>query len=273
MKIAYFGFNALSSCLDLLLNQDNIEVVAIFSGENNEHTNQIIQLAEQFNIKCHATKPSLKLMHSLLEQGVEYFICAEYPYKIPIPKTLKYSVNIHPTLLPHGRGQTPLPHLILKYPQHAGITLHKMEETFDTGDILIQTAIEIDTQETFDSLNAKIFLQAPMLLQQLLSEWDSLYNKATPQTEGSYWPTISSEQQSINWDMPINQIALICRSFGSLGVKFTLNEKDYYLVSAQCVDIKHHYNAGDVISFDDFKLTIAVLDGLIIIPRPCLFEL
>ncbi len=272
MKIVYFGFNALSSCLDLLLHQDDIEVVAIYTGEESPHTDQIIQLAEQFEINVEAIKPPLENMEKHIKQGVDCFICAEYPHKIPIPKTLKYSVNIHPTLLPNGRGQTPLPHLILNYPQYAGITLHKMTDSLDMGDILIQQSIEMGEQETFDSLHAKIFLQAPILLQRLLTELELKSEQAMAQTKGSYWPTINSQQQFIDWDMSIKEIALTCRAFGSLGVKFSLNENDYYMTSAQCIDLDHNYKAGDVVSFDEFKLIIAVHDGLIIIPRPCLFE-
>ncbi len=272
MKVVYFGYNALSSCLDLLIHRDDIELVSIYTGEESEHTDQIILFAESNDIACHINKPSLIEMEKIVSQGVECFICAEYPYKIPLPEALLYGVNIHPTCLPEGRGQTPLPHLILTYPQHAGISLHKLSDQLDEGDILLSESINISTDETFDSLHAKIFIQAPMLLQHLLKEWDSLFKAAKKQSKGSTWPSIKSEQQSIDWSMRHEQIDKISRAFASLGVKFTLNQTNYYYTSAQCVEFEHAYEAGDVISFDDFKLIIAIVDGFIIIPRPCLFE-
>lgn len=273
MKIAYFGFNALSSCLDFLIHQDGIEVVVIYTGPDSEHTEQITQLAHTNNIYFLINKPTINELENLVSSGVDCFICAEYPHKLHIPNSLKYSVNIHPTLLPEGRGQTPLPYLILRHPQHAGITLHKMTDELDQGDIILSHAIDVSEQETFDSLHAKVFLDAPMLLHQMFDNFDHLYNHAKPQLYGSYWEPISAEQQSINWQMTSLKIKTVIRGFGSLGIKFQLNNKDYYFTSAQCNEHQHAYHAGDVIIFDNFKLIIATLDGFIIIPRDNLFEL
>jgi len=273
MNIVYFGFNALSSCLDLLIHHPECQVVKVYTGEEGEHTDQIVQLAQQNEIQWSTLKPLKKEMHMLVEQGADCFICAEYPHKISIPNDLAYSVNIHPTMLPEGRGQTPLPHLILSYPQHAGITLHKMTDVLDHGDIILSQALLVNEHESFDSLHSKIFLEAPMLLQQLLSNWDALYLNSKAQEKGSYWPTIDDQEQAIDWNMTNKQIDLKSRAFASLGIKFNLNQTKYYYTSVQCVNFKHAYQAGDVISFDAFKLTIATLEGFLIIPRSCLYEL
>ncbi len=273
MKVVYFGYNALSSCLDLLCHREDISIAAIYTGDVSAYTDQIHNLAESFDLLCHTNKPTLDAMLQWVDQGVECFICAEYPYKIPVPDNLPYSVNIHPTCLPEGRGQTPLPHLILDYPDAAGITLHQLTENFDAGDILLGQTLDISDDETFDSLHAKVFLQAPMLLQQLLDNLDTLFHQAKAQGKGSTWPTIKRTQQRIHWNMSQQEIERISRAFSSLGVAFTLNNTDYYYTSAQCVLFEHTYQAGDVISFDQFKLIIALRDGFIIIPRSCLYTL
>ena len=62
------------------------------------------------------------------------FIIAEYSYLVP-DTDVKYAINIHPTLLPNGRGPTPLPYLI-NAPEFSGVTIHKICNKFDSGDII-----------------------------------------------------------------------------------------------------------------------------------------
>ena len=138
MKIAYFGYNAFSSCLDLLVRRGH-EVVCIYSGESSVHTDRVIRFAELNQIPLCFDKPDQQQMDALVRSGVDIFLSAEYPWKIPVPEQLKYAINIHPTMLPEGRGPTPLPSLILNYPQHAGITFHKMINKFETGILILKT--------------------------------------------------------------------------------------------------------------------------------------
>ena len=47
-------------------------------------------------------------------------------------------VNIHPALPPKGRGAWPMPVTLLEGLRESGITIHKMTDGFDEGDILPQ---------------------------------------------------------------------------------------------------------------------------------------
>lgn len=270
MKIVYFGFNALSSCLDYLI-QSQHDVVAVYCESNSPHTSQIIELAESNNIKLVFDKPTEKALKELINNGVDCFICAEYPHKIPLTDQVEFALNIHPTLLPEGRGKTPVPWLILKYPQHSGITLHKMDEIIDNGDVLTQQIIEVAENETFDSLMAKMFILAPQLLDQVLTDLPNFYQNSEQQTHSSEWPSINIEQQTIDWNMNVKEINLRLRAFGSLGVKTSLGGQDYYLSQAQGLEFQHQYNNSDVIKSDDYVLVIACEDGLVVIPTNALF--
>jgi methionyl-tRNA formyltransferase len=190
VKIAYFGYDPLFSCLDVFLKQGH-EFAIIYTGESSVHSDKVIEFAQSNNIPLCFGKPSLAEMQTLHEQGVELFFSAEYPWMIPVPADLKYAVNLHPTLLPEGRGMTPLPHLILNQSIHAGITLHKLTNELDAGDILLQQVIPQAEDETFDSLSGKVFQQTPDLLSTLLSDIDVFYQNSQTHGEGSYWPSIT----------------------------------------------------------------------------------
>jgi len=195
------------------------------------------------------------------------FISAEYPWKIPVPNQLKFAVNIHPTMLPDGRGPTPLPSLILTYPQHAGITLHKMTNKVDEGDILLQKRIELDDGESFDTLSAKLFIEAPQLLDKLQSNFKHYFESSIPQGAGSCWEKLSPEDQTINWDRSTSKILHQLRAFGSLGVFSKIEGKNYLITAAEGVVYEHNLKVGSVVSVDKLRLVIACGDGIISIPQ------
>ena len=50
-------------------------------------------------------------------------------------------VNVHPSLLPDYRGANPYSHVIINNEKETGVTLHFMDEDFDTGNIIWQKKI------------------------------------------------------------------------------------------------------------------------------------
>lgn len=61
-------------------------------------------------------------------------------------------LNIHPALLPRNRGLFPYFWVFANGDQETGVTLHWVDEKFDTGDILLQEAIPVNADETITSL-------------------------------------------------------------------------------------------------------------------------
>jgi len=263
MKIAYFGYDPLSSCLDVFLKQGH-QFEVIYTGEISIYSDKVIQFAQKNDINLCFSKPSIINMQNLVEQGVELFYSAEYPWMIPIPADLKYAINVHPTLLPEGRGMTPLPHLILKKSSYAGITMHKLSNEFDTGDVLLQKPISLDEDETFDSLSAKIFQQTPALLFTLLSDLDDYYKNSQAQGEGSCWPAITLGQQTLDWQQPTVQLLTTLNAFGSLGTYAYIAGKACLITSSSTANgrcYQHDYRAGQVLIDNGQHITVATIDG------------
>ena len=76
----------------------------------------------------------------------DYGISVMFGHLIPesiIKIACKDFCNLHPSLLPIGRGAHPIPWAIIeKKPQ--GITIHRLNKFLDDGEILIQNLIETD---------------------------------------------------------------------------------------------------------------------------------
>jgi methionyl-tRNA formyltransferase len=260
MKVAYFGYDPLSSCLDVFL-QQGYELAVIYTGTSSRFSDKVIQFASKNNIELCYQKPTLSAMQTLVEQGIEMFFSAEYPWKIAVPVDLKYAINVHPTLLPEGRGMTPLPQLILKQSVYAGVTLHKLTNEFDSGDILLQQSICLEKNETFDSLSNKVLHQTPDLLFSLLSELDNYYQSSQTQGEGSYWPTITRQQQTLDWTQHTAELLTTLRAFGSLGTYADISGKTCVVTSANAKRYQHDYRVGQVILDNKQLIIVATIDG------------
>ncbi len=65
-------------------------------------------------------------------------------------------INIHASLLPEYRGAAPIQQSILDGKKETGVTIMRMDEGLDTGDILLQRSIPIADDETGGSLFDKL---------------------------------------------------------------------------------------------------------------------
>ncbi len=64
--------------------------------------------------------------------------------------------NVHASLLPRLRGASPIQHAILEGDQRTGVTIMKIDEGLDTGDMLISDSVEIgrmNFEELHDALS------------------------------------------------------------------------------------------------------------------------
>jgi len=269
MNIIYFGYDNVISCLYKMIEKGH-HIHAIFTGSISPHNQKIIQCAQNKNIPIIQEPPSPENLKAYCEKGIDLFFSAEYPWKIPLNLQPKYAINLHPTLLPFGKGKTPLPHILLEFPQYAGISFHKMADELDSGDLVLQKPVSLSENESYDSLTTKIYVQAAELSAYLLDNIQSLYENATPQQEGSYWPEISSQQRTIDWMKPTTKICQQIRAFGSLGTIAQIQNRKVLISSATGIEQKHEFQAGTLLQDNEISISIATFDGFITILKSSL---
>lgn len=68
----------------------------------------------------------------------------------------KGCIGMHPTLLPIGRGRAAIPWAIIKGLDVTGVTMFKLDEGVDTGDIVAQGIIEINKKTTATDLYERV---------------------------------------------------------------------------------------------------------------------
>jgi methionyl-tRNA formyltransferase len=73
-------------------------------------------------------------------------------------------VNVHGSILPKYRGAAPIQHAIIAGETQTGVTTMLMDEGLDTGDILLQEAVEIYPNENAGELTQRLALLGARLL-------------------------------------------------------------------------------------------------------------
>jgi phosphoribosylglycinamide formyltransferase-1 len=101
------------------------------------------------------------------EFDLDLIILAGYLRRVPItPRARGRILNIHPALLPdfggpgmHGMHVHNAVHQAYKRSEitHTGCTVHFCDETYDTGDIILQRSCAIEPHDTPQSIADKVF--------------------------------------------------------------------------------------------------------------------
>lgn len=217
MKIAYFGIDLFSNCLETCIDA-GFEVAKIFTFTNDPYDSveKITEIATKHNISLATQKVTKQDIVDLEKEGVQMMIVAGYAAKIPLSDKIM-QVNIHPSLLPVGRGAWPMPVNILKSVS-SGVTLHKLAEGFDTGDIILSREIPLVKKENLETLTAKVQKTAPLLLKEFLGDPKTFFANAKPQGEGEYWAEPDDEDCTVLSSDTTEKADRILRGFYGYGV-------------------------------------------------------
>lgn len=222
MRIVYFGFDLFYDCFKALVKHPKVEIVALYTFNTDnvfEFNTKTVSLAKRHNIPVFYTKITREELDKYFDNGVFTTVSAGYIYKIPVLDRPDFKgVNVHPSLLPIGRGAWPYPTTILKGLTKSGVTLHKLANGFDTGDIILQSEYTVSATETLDTLTKKSQKTAKKSITRLFNNFTALWQNATPQTEGEYWREADDADRTLTGKETVATAKRIIRAFGSYGV-------------------------------------------------------
>jgi methionyl-tRNA formyltransferase len=132
-------------------------------------------------------------------------------------------VNVHASLLPAYRGAAPVARAILNGDSVTGVTTMLMEETLDTGPILLQKEVLIPDGFTCGELEERLANAGADLLTPTLDGLRRGIIQSTPQdhAKATMAPRISSEMGKISWDEPAARIHNQIRALNPRPVAFS----------------------------------------------------
>lgn len=214
MKAVFFGFDLFHDCLELMLSS-GCEIMKIFTcgvDGDYEFNDKTYGTAALHGIPITELRPTERELCMLRDAGCELAVSAGYYYKIPVTDGL-VQVNIHPSLLPEGRGPWPQPVALLKKKTRFGVTIHRLSSELDAGDILLQSDFEMAPDENLETLTQKTVTLGTKLLGQLICAPDGLLDRARPQIGGEYWPEPTACEMSFRVTDGFEKIDLVTRAF------------------------------------------------------------
>lgn len=214
MRLCYVGLDLMLPALDALI-KEGVQIDHIFTCPVDnvyEFNTGIIDRANEHGIPCTTRRITREDIMHLRDSGCDGLVCGAYYYKIPVIKDFPM-VNIHPSLLPIGRGAWPMPVTILRELPESGVTVHKIEEGFDTGDILLQEKFTVLQREDLESFTEKFRTLLPVMMKALVSDFHRLYDNAIPQGEGEYWAEPVEKDYTITADTTPEECDRILRAF------------------------------------------------------------
>lgn len=115
---------------------------------------------------------------------------------------------VHPSLLPKFRGAAPIQWTILCGEEVTGVTSFLLEETVDTGAILLQRAIPVPPEVTFGELHDLLMPVAAEVAVETLHGLHTGTLQAQPQdhSRATAAPKIRPEQTHLHWDRPAEEV-------------------------------------------------------------------
>ena len=136
-----------------------------------------------------------------------------------IPKTVLElppcgCINVHPSLLPKYRGAAPIQWALINGEEETGVTIMLLDETEDTGDIILQRRVSVAPEDNAATLSDRLASTAATLLVEVLDA--SPKNAPPPHTpqnhdQATHAPKLTKESGHINWEIPAIDICNLVR--------------------------------------------------------------
>lgn len=140
-------------------------------------------------------------------------------------------IGMHPTLLPVGRGRAAIPWAILKGLKETGVTMFKLDEGVDTGEVIGQGVISLDENTTATDLYQKV---DDMHITLISKYWDDIVSnnitlKKQNEANATEWSGRKPEDGEIYSSMTMDEADKLVRAvthpypgaFYKNGVKMT----------------------------------------------------
>ncbi len=132
-------------------------------------------------------------------------------------------INVHASLLPRHRGAGPIAAALLAGDAQTGITIMRMTEEMDAGDILLQHPVAILAEDTTGSLTARLAAAGGVALREACTRLRNGGLESVPQDAAAvtYAPRLTKEAGRIRWTDPAVVIERKVRAFTPWPSAFT----------------------------------------------------
>jgi len=281
MRIVFAGTPKFAVKSLSVLNQSDHEVVAVYCQPDRpkgrgkvltacpvkifaEENNLLVIQPEDFKDKQSQTRLALL--------NPDVMVVAAYGQILPkavleIPKL--GCLNIHASLLPRWRGAAPIERAILEGDRETGISIMKMNEGLDTGDIMLDKKCMISNHETAQTLHDTLSNIGANAILETLNMLPTLKARPQQNNEATYAEKVTKDEAQINWHQSAEKISRVIRAFNPRPIAYTnamakqFKNRVLRIIEAEIVNRQTTNSPGEVIKYDKDVCYIATSNGVI----------
>jgi methionyl-tRNA formyltransferase len=196
----------------------------------------------------------------LLQHQPDVVLVKTFPWLIPsrLLKIPKHGfINFHYAPLPEFRGPSPLFWMIRNRVAEIGVTAHRMDDSFDTGDVLLQKRVPLSPDLTFGMCTAQLAFMGAEMTGQILQ---ALHQAAVipvkqENTTAQWYARPSANDLRIDWNTMdaamINALVKACNPWAK-GAPVSWNNWTFGITETSVTkNISGDYSPGTIITLDE----------------------
>lgn len=191
-----------------------------------------------------------------------------------IPKTILNlprfgCINIHASLLPKYRGAAPIQQAVIDGEKESGVTIQKMGEDLDTGDMISKAVVVLAPEETGGSLFDKLSKAgADLLVKTLPSIFDgtAVYEKQPEESPTPYASMITKQMGLLDFTKSAEVLERLVRGLNPWPSAYTfLSGKTLKVWKSRVGEEKGSALPGTVVKTDKNGIHVACCDKTLIL--------
>lgn len=214
-----------------------------------------------------------EIVEELTKQNPDLFILADYG-KVLKAEVLKIPaimpLAVHPSLLPLYRGAAPVNWSLINGETHTGVTIFKMNEKLDSGEILTAKRIPINENDTNVSLLTRCAHQGADALIETIEKIKNNDYTLTPQEDSraTYAPKLKKTDGLIKWESEATAIYNLIRgTFGWPSAHTFFKKTLIQIMGAKVIPQETLLAPSTVIAIHKEGITIAAGRGSILLTK------
>ena len=213
-----------------------------------------------------------QLIQKVKDLDVDAAVVCSYNYKVP--RVLREAtkdgfINVHPSMLPKYRGGNPYSRVIMNGETETGVTIHFMDDGFDTGDIIAQKPYHIPNKATMGTIFNELNIIGIELLLQVLQAYETQPLPRIPQPKGNFISGngIPEKELFINYEKSAEELERFIRAlnpFLMASTTFRGNVMKFMKAEVASDVFCVPHSPGTLAKIEDDKVFIATSKGLLV---------
>ncbi|MCV2508391.1 MAG: methionyl-tRNA formyltransferase [Candidatus Lightella neohaematopini] len=240
-----------------------------FKRNKKNLSNLIIKISAKYNIPVLWSKSLDDIQKTLSKLTIDLIIIASYGKKLSesildIPKF--GCLNIHGSLLPRWRGAAPIQRAIYYGDCITGVTIIKINNNLDAGNIIYQKICVIRKYDNNITLCKKLAKMGSTILIKLLQT--NLFNSSVSQNSigVTYAKKITKQEAKINWSLSNTKLVNMINAFNPWPMAFFYYQTNIVkIISAIASNYYIKKNPGTIIHYNKWGIYITTGWGIIIL--------